>query len=355
MRAFRFNGVRLLAASCLLVWAALVGGCGGEPSRDLPARTIYFSVPLSGPLAQRGRDLADGAVLALDQTNYDTPDVRIKLRVLDSKNEALNLRVARADRNALAYVTNREPAAQAATASVRDPLLRITLAPDTAPPNPASSEVIHLLPSAAYAGMALAQAVTDGNPRAVILRGGGAAFGRAALAAFRQAMGAAPAPVADIWFEHENTAAPLTAHANAGEGPGETFQLDHVNQPDPSTAVNLVTPAMASRDYPHSGKRFAKAFSDFHGREPDRFAIYGYEATGLALNAATDAGESDGTVTRAATLKAALALRNRFGPVGHYDVLPGGQTTLYMFGIRPWPLDLKVEEEESRTIEVARG
>ncbi len=259
-----------------------------------------------------------------------------------------------ADRGALAYVTNREiPAMPASMPGGR--LLQITLAPATDPLSAITSEVIHLLPSATYAGMALAQAVANGDPPAVSLRCGDTAFDRAARAGFQHAMRNAPTPIALTLDSARDHAAPPFGCSAKGPNAGGTYLLDDINQSDPTSAAGLVTPAMASRDYPHSGKRFAKAFKDFHAREPDRFAIYGYEAAGLALNAITDAGETGDAVTRVATLKAALALRNRFGPVGHYDVLPNGQTTLYMFGIRSWPPDIKAEEEESRTIEVDRG
>lgn len=351
-------------AVCLLAVAAVVpAGCGEKIERS-PERTVYMSLPTSGPLARRGRDLADGARLALDQTNYDTPDVRIKLRVLDSRDEARNLLTARADPRALVYITNREPSSSRERSQSAKggqlPLPRITLAPATDATIDASidarASVIHLLPSARYSGMALAQAVAERAPTVVRLNSDGSAFARAALSGFRSAVAVAPSPIAQdrTRLVLGTAAGSSRLTVRTGTGVADNFIADDINTSDPPAAGRLVTPALASRDFPHSGKRFAKAFNDFFGREPDRFAIFGYEAIGLALNAITDAGEQGEPITRASTEDALFALRNRFGPVGHYDVLPDGQTTLYTFGIRHWPLNLKAEEDASRAIEVDR-
>lgn len=354
MRALTSTPARALPA-CLLIAAALAAaGCG--ENTQLPERTIYVSLATSGPLAQRGRDIADGVRLALDQTNYDTPDVRVTLRVLDSRDNAQNLRAANVDPRALALISNLDAgdlAARDKGASSGDPLLQIVLAAATSDrPAGGRRTVIHLLPSAEYSGAALAQAIAEQAPKVIRLKSDNSAFARAATLGFRHAMARAGAPVGETRTAVVRGATGLTALNGAGAA--NTFFADNPNGLDPRTAGQLVTPALAARDYPRSGMRFAKAFNDTYGRDPDRFATYGYEAMGLALNAITDAGKTGEPVTRAATLKAAFVIRDRFGPVGHYDVLPDGQTTLYAFGIRPWPLDIKAEEESSRVIEVNR-
>lgn len=362
----------VMVASCLLV-AVAVGGCGGGDADELPERAIYMSLPATGPLAERGRDLADGARLALDQTRYDTPDVRVALRVLDAANEPANLRTARADGRAIAYITLADDGAEdepgdepgaggASDASGRQGrLLRITLAPDTLPAGAraAGGDLVHLLPSAEYGGMALAQAVADAAPRSVVLSGGDSPFGRAVLRGYRRAAANSPVRVAEARAEVGTaggetfarvTGAPTTGEARAAT----TFFADHPSVARPPRGVTLVTPALARLDFPRMGRLFPEFFQDAYHRAPDRFAVFGYDAMGLALNAITVDGETDGRVTRAATLEAALTLRDRFGPIGHYDVLPDGQSTLYAFGLRPWPVDVEAEEESSRVIEVDR-
>ncbi|MBK5230050.1 MAG: hypothetical protein JJE27_02645 [Thermoleophilia bacterium] len=358
MLALTITPARALLACLLIATAFSSAGCG-EPTQ-LPERTIYISLATSGPLAQRGRDMADGARLALDQANYDTPDVRIALRVLDSRDNARNLRIAKADPRALAFIGNRDPedfAARNSADAPRDSLLQIVLAPSTLDrPRGAvdPSKVIHLLPSAESSGRALAQAIAEQAPATIRLRGDFSTFARVAAQGFRDAMADAAAPAGDVHFVTDRRAVSSLVAVIPSGGGAKTFIADNPNGLNPRTDAQLVTPALAARDYPRSGKRFPKAFNDAYGRNPDRFAIYGYEAMGLALNAIVDAGKAGQPVTRSATSQAAFTIRDRFGPTGHYDVLPDGQTTLYTFGIRPWPLDIEAEKEASRAIEVDR-
>lgn len=95
-----------------------------------------------------------------------------------------------------------------------------------------------------------------------------------------------------------------------------------------------VTPALSSDNYPPAGQQFFEKFEEKYGRAPDRYAIYGYEAVGLIVDALTRLEEAGEPVTRTSLAESALAIRNRFSPVGHYDVLPSGQTTLYVFQVR---------------------
>lgn len=95
-----------------------------------------------------------------------------------------------------------------------------------------------------------------------------------------------------------------------------------------------VTPALAAQNYPTAGSEFFEKFEKKYGRAPDRYAIYGYEAVGLIVDALTRLEKTRAVVTPAALTQSALAIRNRFSPVGHYDVLPSGQTTLYVFQAR---------------------
>src|SRR5689334_8067051 len=58
---------RLGAVAAALLTAALAGGCSGGDQGEKQSDRIAFGVvaPLSGPLAARGRDLVDGAKLAV--------------------------------------------------------------------------------------------------------------------------------------------------------------------------------------------------------------------------------------------------------------------------------------------------
>lgn len=96
-----------------------------------------------------------------------------------------------------------------------------------------------------------------------------------------------------------------------------------------------VTAALSAGNYPPAGTEFFEKFNDeFYGSTPDRYAIYGYEAIGLIVDALTRLEKAGAPVTQSSLAESALSIRDRFSPVGHYDVLPSGQTTLYVFQAR---------------------
>lgn len=96
-----------------------------------------------------------------------------------------------------------------------------------------------------------------------------------------------------------------------------------------------VTAGLSAENYPPAGTEFFKKYNEaFYGSAPDRFAIYGYEAVGLIVDALTRLEEAGAPITQSSVAESALSIRDRFSPVGHYDVLPSGQTTLYVFQVR---------------------
>ncbi|MFT4049086.1 MAG: ABC transporter substrate-binding protein [Solirubrobacterales bacterium] len=95
-----------------------------------------------------------------------------------------------------------------------------------------------------------------------------------------------------------------------------------------------ITAALSADGYPPAGRAFYEKFADKYGRAPDRWAIYAYEAVGLIVDAMTRAQKAGLPIEQHTVAETAMKIRNRFSPVGHYDVLPSGQTTLYVFQAR---------------------
>ncbi|MBI5309444.1 MAG: hypothetical protein HZB14_00215 [Actinobacteria bacterium] len=353
---------RAAIAVALVAFAAAATGCGGD-SAKLPVHTIYLSVPQHGELASRGDDMEDAVRLALDQTNYDTPDVRIEFVALDSLDPKAARRRAFDDPKALAFISFRNPAgSERASSSGRSGnLLRISLEPaegsgsgfdgDAGGRVEASAEgLINLLPSAADSGEAIAQAVEQPAPRRAEMIAGSSRFAQDAQAGFLRAIGDTA-----VKYSAKDPAKGATGFNVVADGE-RVYGADRPQAPDPSedSPGTLVTPALAPAGYPHGGEKFFEWFENAYERQPDRWAVWAYEAVGLALNAITDAGETGEPVTRDSVRKAAFGITNRFGPVGHYDVLADGSTTIYTFGIREWPLDPEAEVDDPRVIEVNR-
>lgn len=103
----------------------------------------------------------------------------------------------------------------------------------------------------------------------------------------------------------------------------------------PGTPAGRYVTAALSRDVlPPAGGAFFAKFNDKFDRAPDRWAIYAYEAVGLIVDALHKLQAEGTAVDRETLASRTLTIRNRFSPLGHYDVLPSGQSTLYLFQAR---------------------
>jgi branched-chain amino acid transport system substrate-binding protein len=83
-------------------------------------------------------------------------------------------------------------------------------------------------------------------------------------------------------------------------------------------------------EYPPEGQEFFKQFTEKYGEEnPDPYAIYGYEAMRLAL----DAIERSGTGNKEDILAALFDTKDRQSVLGTYSIDENGDTTLTDYGI----------------------
>jgi branched-chain amino acid transport system substrate-binding protein len=96
-------------------------------------------------------------------------------------------------------------------------------------------------------------------------------------------------------------------------------------------AKTKVTVATLSPDeYPAEGQEFFKEFSEKYGEDnPDPYAIYGYEAMRLAL----DAIERSGDASKANIVKALFETKDRESVLGTYSIDENGDTTLTDYGV----------------------
>jgi len=93
------------------------------------------------------------------------------------------------------------------------------------------------------------------------------------------------------------------------------------------TKVTVAT--LAPDKYPPQGQEFFKAFTEKYGvKNPDPYAIYGYEAMSLAL----DAIKRSGTGSREDVKKALFATKDRVSVLGTYSIDKNGDTTLTDYG-----------------------
>ena len=97
--------------------------------------------------------------------------------------------------------------------------------------------------------------------------------------------------------------------------------------------MTLTMAALGPSASPPAGKAFWTGYQVRYG-DPEPYAIFGYEAMSLMLNAIARATD-DGTLpaVRSSVRKEIFATRDRHGAVGTYDILRDGDTTLRRYGI----------------------
>ena len=119
------------------------------------------------------------------------------------------------------------------------------------------------------------------------------------------------------------------------EGVGETGFFDSSEgglPPDVASRVLITIPGVAPEEYPSAGKEFLKAYEAEYGeKNPDRYAVYGYESMSLLLDAIKRAGSDGGD--RAAVVDQLLATKDREGVFGTYSIDENGDITLTPYGV----------------------
>jgi branched-chain amino acid transport system substrate-binding protein len=94
--------------------------------------------------------------------------------------------------------------------------------------------------------------------------------------------------------------------------------------------VKVTVATLDPGSYPPEGQQFFKEFTQKYGvKNPDPYAIYGYEAMNLAL----DAIKRSNTGTKEDILKAIFATKDRSSVLGTYSIDKNGDTTLTDYGV----------------------
>jgi branched-chain amino acid transport system substrate-binding protein len=99
---------------------------------------------------------------------------------------------------------------------------------------------------------------------------------------------------------------------------------------DVQAKVKVSVATLNPDSYPPDGQEFFKNYSQKYGEDqPDPYAIYGYEAMRLAL----DAIDRSKTGDKADIIKALFATKDRASVLGTYSIDENGDTTLTDYGI----------------------
>jgi branched-chain amino acid transport system substrate-binding protein len=97
---------------------------------------------------------------------------------------------------------------------------------------------------------------------------------------------------------------------------------------DPRVFMTVAT--LPATEYPPAGQAFFKAYTAKYGK-PEAYAIYGYEAMSLMLDA-IKRGIGTGSADKSKVVAALFATKNRSSVLGTYSIDPNGDTTLTDYG-----------------------
>jgi branched-chain amino acid transport system substrate-binding protein len=113
----------------------------------------------------------------------------------------------------------------------------------------------------------------------------------------------------------------------------EFFNPDEGGVPaDVGKRVKVTVATLSPDQYPPEGQKFFDDFSSKYGvKDPDPYAIYGYEAMKLVLDTCKELGSD--CSDRQKLIDALYATKGRESVLGTYDIDENGDTTLTDYGV----------------------
>jgi ABC-type branched-subunit amino acid transport system substrate-binding protein len=271
---------RRLAATVLALASLALAGCdasGGADNVEGPVR-VYVSLPLSGPLGPAGRDAADGARLALQETGGLAGGPEVEARFRDDAGGrrwdpvlvGANARSAAQDSSAVAYIGELESG-----------------------PTRASLPILN------EAGLAQV------SP------------GATAVDLTREAPGVEDSP-----DRYRPSGEPTLARLVPDDELRATAAARFDDRPE-----IRVESLLAPQSLPPPGQRFVGRFRRRFDRQPGPHAAYGYEAMQLVLQSIGDA-ERASERFRSEVVAELLAATRTDTVIGDYSITNEGETTL---------------------------
>jgi branched-chain amino acid transport system substrate-binding protein len=92
----------------------------------------------------------------------------------------------------------------------------------------------------------------------------------------------------------------------------------------------ITNPTLDPKLYPKSGQDFFKEYKSQFGADPEPYAIYGYEAMSIALQAIQNAGDKGND--KQAVIDSFFKIKDRSSVLGKYSIDQNGDTTLSDYG-----------------------
>jgi branched-chain amino acid transport system substrate-binding protein len=349
--ARRCSSVRGRSAVAVCLGALALAGCSTDDSTVEGPVTVYVSLPLTGPFAPEGRDAADGARLALEQSGGRAGNLEVRATYLDDAHGkawdpaavGANARAAAQDSSSAAYIG--ELSSEPTRAS-----LPITNEAGIPQISPAAGAIDLTQPADGYPGspdryrpsgdQTFARVVPSDEalPRGAVQRLGEIGIERVWLQAgfdepwvqlmadrFREEARAHGLQLAEPAKNRIQPGEAWVSIPGDGEFGGDrAIPLIDVELSDGSFSV---LPVQDPEVLPQPGREFTAAFRERFGRPPEPEAAYGYEAMQTVL-AAIEARDEDADSFRAGVGAALLELERPDSVLGPYAFTDDGDSTL---------------------------
>jgi branched-chain amino acid transport system substrate-binding protein len=343
--------------------ALAVSGCG-TPGSGIQAgerATVYVSMPLRGPGAVEGRDVVRGARLALADARGRVGELEVRAIYLDDTAgrgsqarwsqaaAAANARTATEDSTAIAYLGDFDSGATRASLPITNEARMLQVSPasaavDLVQPFLGAGEEVpehvqttgertfgRVVPSDAVQAEAAAAWAKRLGVKRVAAISDDSQFGDTMVIAFRQAAsglartGSAQADL--IYYGGLALDAPASlTHGFRGPVMGSDALLPPFSAGGDVVASLATSAAQDPSQLPAAGQRFLRSYRSRYGRQPGRYAAYGYEAMAVVLNSIERAGDQGDN--RDAVVDAFFDTRDRDSVLGTYSIDEVGDTTL---------------------------
>ena len=343
--------------------------------------TVYVSMPLRGAEAAAGRDVVDGAKLALADAPGKVGELAVRAVYLDDTSgrgatarwtqarAAANARRATQDSTAIAYVGEFDSGATRSSLPVTNEARMLQVSPasgavDLAQPFLGAGDQVpdefqptgertfgRVIPSDEVQGEAAAVWAKRLGAGSAATVTDGSAFGKTLVASFREAPEAppsAPASRADLLYygggpkgvpapvrrDLSNPCSAQTVIASDAllgspllrhRVPG-TINCPNIPAGGSRLGTFVTAAAQDPTQLPPAGRAFARRFAGRYGRRPGPYAAYGYEAMAVVLDAIRRAGS--GGDDRDSVVGAFFDTSDRRSILGTYSIDDVGDTTL---------------------------
>jgi branched-chain amino acid transport system substrate-binding protein len=347
--------VRSLAASSCLVTALAFGvaACGGSDNNDnggggggssastgSTSLTIYSSLPLQGDSRPQSESVVNGEKMALEEAGGKVGKFTIKYVSLDDATAAAgkwdpgqtssDARKAAQDKSTIVYLGEFNSGATAISLPVLN-----------------EAGILQVSPSNTYVGLTRAEGADKGEPDKYY-PSGKRTFGRVvpadhiqAAANFRSLAAKIKASGADCMFFGgitQNKGVQVFKDVHAANPTMKLFGPDGVAESPFASKLGssvekmtyITNPTLDPKLYPPAAQDFFAKFKQKYGKDPEPYAIYGYEAMKVALLAIQNAGDKGND--RQAVIDAFFKIKDRDSVLGKYSIDKNGDTTLSDYG-----------------------